>query len=59
MKNIWHEYPVLILYWVVLNKQMALREWRDMMCKIYNGKLDYPISKAVQLIDEYGTDELF
>ncbi|KKM77951.1 hypothetical protein LCGC14_1364810 [marine sediment metagenome] len=53
----WHEHPVLLLYWVVLKKEMPLREWRDMIQKIYDGKPDYPISEAVSLIDKYGIQD--
>jgi len=52
-----YEHPHYILYWVVLKKGWALKEWAEEIkpMRFKQGTGNKPLCDAIEMIEKYGT----
>jgi len=58
MKNIYHDRPIDILYWVHCVRKMNLNRWAEQLRYLYKDKLSYPLLDAVLIIELYNNKSL-
>lgn len=44
---------------MILKRKVSLKAWRNKIVSVYGEDIEYPISEAVSLIDNYGIKDDF
>lgn len=51
--NYW-DYPIFLLYWVVLKKKQNIKEWYDELR--YNSNNSDVVAEVLDFVEKYGTE---